>query len=80
MSTKTLRSDRTTAPSLPTRLARTTQQTVAAVAFWLAVALPFCYLPMLVAGLHTTTRLSAFGGLLALNALCLVVGHAHRDD
>jgi len=80
MSTETIRSDRTTAPSVPARLLRTTLRTVTAIAFWLAVALPFCYLPLLATGLDSATTQSAFGVLLALNAVCLVFGHAHNRD
>ncbi|MWG34179.1 hypothetical protein [Halomarina oriensis] len=80
MSTETLRSDRTHAPSIPERLVQTTLQTVSAAAFWLAVALPFCYLPLLVTGLDSTTTQTAFGVLLSLNAVCLVFGHAHHRD
>ena len=78
MSTETLRSDRTHAPSLPAQFLRTTARTVSATAFWLAVALPFCYLPLLATGLPTASTRSTFGVLLALNAVCLVCGHAHR--
>lgn len=80
MSTETLRSDRTHAPSLPEQFLRTTVRTVSAAAFWLAVALPFCYLPLLATGLRAASTQSAFGALLALNAVCLVCGHAHRRD
>jgi len=47
------------------------------VAFWLAVALPFLYLPLLVGGLNGS-ELTAFGALLAANAVALVVGHGYR--
>ena len=78
MSTETLRSDRTHAPSLPVQFLRTAARTVSATAFWVAVALPFCYLPVLATGLQSHSSRTAFGALLALNAVCLVVGHAHR--
>jgi hypothetical protein len=80
MSTETLRSDRPSAPSLPSRVRRTAVRTVAGLAFWLAVALPFGYLPLLATGLPTDTHRSVFGVLLTLNAVCLVVGHAYRRE
>lgn len=50
-------------------------------AFWLAVALPLLYVPVL-AGV--VTRLPAVAALVAAlvatNALALVVGHGHRRD
>lgn len=50
------------------------------VAFWLAVALPFLYLPLLHGGLQAG-QTAAFGSLLAVNAAALVVGHGHsRTD
>lgn len=45
-------------------------------AFWLAVALPFLYLPLLASGLRGE-QVTVFGTLLALNAVALVVGHGH---
>lgn len=80
MSTETLRSDRTPSPSLPEQFVRTTLRTASAAAFWLAVALPLCYLPLLATGLDSPPVVSTLGALLALNAVCLVVGHAHRRD
>jgi hypothetical protein len=46
------------------------------VAFWLAVALPFLYVPLLVGGLQGE-RPTVFVGLLLLNAVALVIGHEH---
>lgn len=48
-------------------------------AFWAAVVLPVVYLPLLATGLEGQTMV-AFVGLLALNALSLVLGHSHRRD
>jgi hypothetical protein len=53
-------------------------RTVVSAAFWLAVVLPFVHVPLLVAGIDTPGRLSAYFGLLALNVLCLAVGHHHE--
>ncbi|AHZ23511.1 hypothetical protein E6P09_14525 [Haloferax mediterranei ATCC 33500] len=44
------------------------------IGFWVAVALPFLYLPLLVGGL-SGSELTAFVALVAVNALALVVGH-----
>ena len=49
-----------------------------AAGFWLAVFLPVSYVALLWGGL-TAAELTAFGGLLALNALALVVGHDYGD-
>ena len=48
------------------------------VGFWAAIALPFLYLPLLVGGL-TGQELLAFGSLLAVNALALVLGHGYAQ-
>lgn len=47
--------------------------------FWLAIVLPFVYLPLLVVGLTNAVRTGAFLGFLALNLLALYFGHAHRQ-
>ena len=47
------------------------------VAFWAAVALPFLYVPLLFDGIDGG-RAIVFLGLLAANAVALVVGHGHR--
>lgn len=52
---------------------------VRAVGFWLAVTIPFLYLPLLVRGFSGRSELFAFGGLVALNVAALVVGHDHRQ-
>jgi hypothetical protein len=46
------------------------------IAFWVAVALPFLYVPLLFVGLGGE-RTAAFVGLLLVNAVALVVGHDH---
>lgn len=47
-------------------------------AFWTAVVLPFVYLPLLADGLEGDATL--FGGLLALNAVALLLGHEYRRE
>ena len=49
------------------------------VAFWIAVALPFLYLPLLVGGLQGSEP-AVFAALLAVNLVALVVGHGYRAD
>lgn len=52
---------------------------IQAACFWLAIALPFLYVPLLVAGVETRPEGLALLVLLALNALSLLVGHSHRS-
>lgn len=60
----------------------TVQQTLSrafrATAFWLAVGLPFLYLPLLVTGFSGRDEQGAFVGLVILNVVSLVVGHGYR--
>lgn len=51
------------------------ERTVTAVCFWVAALLPFVYLPVLVSGVDSAARFAVVVGLLALNAVALVVGH-----
>ncbi len=46
------------------------------VGFWVAIALPFLYVPLLLQGLSNGDLL-LFVGLLMANAFALVVGHDH---
>lgn len=46
-------------------------------AFWSAVVLPFLHVPLLATGLSTAAERTAFGALLALNAVALYAGHAY---
>lgn len=52
-------------------------QVIEFVAFWIAVALPFVYLPMIALGAATSYPL-AFVGLLGANAIALAIGHGHE--
>ena len=49
------------------------------VAFWIAVALPFLYLPLLAGGLRGSEP-TVLVALLAVNLGALVIGHGHRAD
>jgi hypothetical protein len=53
---------------------------VRAIAFWLAVLLPFLHVPLLAAGVGTPGRLPVYLALVGLNAAALVVGHGHEVD
>jgi hypothetical protein len=53
---------------LPRRHVRT-------LAFWIAIALPFLHVPLLLAGVGSPARLQAYLGLLAMNVVALRVGH-----
>ncbi|MFB6103047.1 MAG: hypothetical protein ABEJ73_10835 [Haloplanus sp.] len=46
------------------------------IAFWVAVALPFLYVPLLVGGLDGQQP-TVFAALLLANAVSLVIGHEH---
>ena len=58
--------------SLPTPLS--------ALAFWLAIALPAVYLPLLFAGLSTVPDLAAFLGLFGLHVVALAGGRSYSQE
>lgn len=77
-------------PSTSTRLERVTETlpanpehrlttTVQALGFWMAVALPVLYVPLLWQGLSGETVVP-FVGLLVANAVSLVIGHDHGRE
>lgn len=69
-----------TLPDLRDRLATLLGRFLRAAAFWLAIALPFLYLPLVLNG-FTGQEAVAFLALLVLNGGALVVGHDyHRDE
>ncbi len=47
------------------------------VGFWAAVSLPFLHVPLLLTGLDSVADTLAFGLLLVLNLLALLLGHGH---
>ncbi|MBO4249245.1 hypothetical protein IL252_15620 [Halomicrobium sp. IBSBa] len=53
---------------------------IRALAFWIAIALPFLYLPLLAVGLSSQTLTGAFLTLLLCNAVALLVGHKHLRE
>ena len=48
-------------------------------AFWIAVMLPFLYLPLLVTGVETPGERGALVSMLALNLVVLYVGHGYQQ-
>lgn len=55
-------------------------RSVTAAGFWLGTALPVVYLPVIVVGIDSASRLSLFAALLVVHALALVVGHDYRGS
>ena len=51
---------------------------VSALAFWLAIALPALYLPLLLTGLSSVPDLALFLGLFGLHLGALVGGRSYR--
>lgn len=48
------------------------------VSFWTAVVLPFLYIPLVVAGLDSTSDISGLAVLVALNLVALLLGHNYN--
>ena len=69
-------------PSLPVDgllgRVRGARRTVAAIAFWGAIALPAVYLPLLAAGIDTPGGLLTFLLLFGIHGLALVGGRRYR--
>jgi uncharacterized membrane protein YphA (DoxX/SURF4 family) len=59
------------------RLPSTVARPARAIAFWLAIALPFLNSAFFVRGLATPAEAVAFLGLLATNLVALWIGHPH---
>jgi hypothetical protein len=55
-------------------------EVVTAAAFWVAIPLPFLYLPVLFSGLKTRADVLVFGFLLAAHVAVLSVGHPYATD
>lgn len=53
---------------------------IRAIAFWIAVALPFLYLPLLALDLSSGAVMGAFLALLLCNAVALLIGHQHLQE
>ncbi len=48
--------------------------------FWAAVALPFLYTPLVIAGPDTTAQQTALAAMVALHVVALVLGHRHNTS
>jgi len=59
---------------------RTLLAPVRGFAFWLAIVLPFLYVPLLVAGLESSATRTVFGVLVLANAIALLVGHSYATE
>jgi hypothetical protein len=49
-------------------------------AFWMAIALPFLYVPLLATEFQSAAVRTTFGALVLCNVLALLVGHSHVSD
>lgn len=70
-------------PSLPSRSVASQPALAASIratAFWVAVVLPFLYVPLLLTGLEGGSTTTAFALLLLANVLALLLGHSHLTD
>jgi hypothetical protein len=47
--------------------------------FWLAVTVPYLYVPLLFVGIDTALRGGVFLTLLVLNVVALLVGHTYHE-
>lgn len=63
--------------ALTATFAGVVSQSVRALAFWAATLLPLSYLPLLATGVAAERPLG-FAGLLCVNTVAFVVGHAHN--
>lgn len=64
-------------PQLTTAAVRRAWSTARAVGFWLAVTLPFVYLPLTIPAPGIVADPTVIGAAIAGNLLALVVGHGH---
>jgi formate-dependent nitrite reductase membrane component NrfD len=50
------------------------------IAFWIAIVLPFLYMPLLASGLQSGSVRTAFVALVVCNAVALLVGHSYARE
>lgn len=80
MSTMTPSAPNTVLEAIREQFGAVLVRSMEAVAFWLAVALPFLYLPLLANGTSGQEAV-VFVGLLVVNVVALVAGHGyHRNE
>lgn len=48
------------------------------VSFWVAVSIPFLYLPLVAVGIDTTFEIAAFLSLVVVNVAALRLGHSYN--
>ncbi|MFC6763680.1 hypothetical protein [Natrinema soli] len=56
------------------------RHSVTAAGFWLGTLLPIVYVPVILAGIDSMSRLSLFVALLTVHALALIVGHDYSGS
>ncbi|MDS0259509.1 hypothetical protein NDI56_08895 [Haloarcula sp. S1CR25-12] len=61
-------------------LGRSVVAPVRGFAFWMAIALPFLYVPLLATGLGSSAVRTAFGLLVLANVAALLVGHSYAGE
>jgi len=61
------------------RLYHTIKPSAQFLSFWIAVALPFVYVPLLARGLADATAALTFFALLVVNILALYAGHGYNQ-
>lgn len=49
------------------------------VSFWTAVGLPFLYIPLIAAGLDSSSEITGLAVLLVLNLIALLLGHDYNS-
>ncbi|NGM68873.1 hypothetical protein G6M89_07585 [Natronolimnobius sp. AArcel1] len=61
-------------------LVRTLKGPAQFLSFWIAIALPFIHLPLLMQGLGDPSVTLTFLSLLAINVFALYAGHGHNQQ
>lgn len=61
------------------RISPTLADPIRRIGFWIAIVLPFLYVPLLATGLSTAAETMTFLGLVTVNLVALYVGHAHQQ-
>ncbi len=67
------------APETDSRRFGRLRQPAQFLSFWIAIALPFAYLPLLANGLGEPTTALAFVSLLVINVVALYLGHGYNQ-
>lgn len=59
---------------------RSLAEPLSAIAFWLAIALPALYVPLIATGIEGTNGLALFFGIFSLHILSLYLGRAYLQE